>query len=88
MKQNSDIGITGYQEYEKIGTAFMRPVTDIEIILGAKGLISTGVSISKTDKNNGSPKHGDMIARNPCKSKDMWLVAKQYFEENYVLKDK
>lgn len=41
------------------------------------------VSISDTDKNNGSPKDGDMIAVNPQNAEDMWLVAKKFFLENY-----
>ncbi len=41
------------------------------------------VSISDTDRQNGSPKIGDMIARNPKNHNDQWLVAKQYFENNF-----
>lgn len=44
----------------------------------------TGVSISNPDKEAGSPKEGDMIARNPVNHKDMWLVAKKYFEDNFA----
>ena len=44
----------------------------------------TGVSISEADKNNGSPKQGDMIAVNPTNTLDKWLVSKQFFEDNYV----
>lgn len=40
------------------------------------------ISVSPEDINNGSPKPGDMIARNPKNHDDMWLVAKQYFEDN------
>lgn len=43
------------------------------------------VSISAVDLANGSPKKGDMIARNPNNHEDVWLVAKQYFEENFEL---
>jgi len=42
----------------------------------------TGVSVSDEDKAAGSPKKGDMIARNPKNHSDMWLVAKAYFDEN------
>lgn len=42
-----------------------------------------GVSISAADKEAGSPKLGDMIARNPKDHKDQWLVAKSYFEANF-----
>lgn len=41
------------------------------------------VSISDADRKNGSPKIGDMIARNPKNHFDQWLVAKQYFEDNF-----
>jgi len=41
------------------------------------------VSISDTDKANGSPKLGDMIARNPKNHRDQWLVAEQYFKDNF-----
>jgi hypothetical protein len=40
------------------------------------------VSISEPDRNNGSPKAGDMIARNPKNHADQWLVAEKYFEDN------
>ena len=41
------------------------------------------LSISTTDKENGSPKEGDMFARNPLDHGDMWLVAEKYFKENF-----
>lgn len=41
------------------------------------------VSISVADKENGSPKKGDMIARNPKNHNDLWLVAEQYFKDNF-----
>ena len=41
------------------------------------------VSISASDKANGSPMHGDMIAFNPKDKMDVWLVARQFFEDNY-----
>ena len=44
-----------------------------------------GVSISKADKDNGSPKEGDMVAINPKNPNDRWLVAEQYFKDNYEL---
>ena len=48
-----------------------------------KGEALHGVSISVEDKLVGSPKEGDMIARNPKNHKDQWLVAKQYFKDNF-----
>jgi hypothetical protein len=37
---------------------------------------------AERDRNNGSPKAGDMIARNPENHADQWLVAAKYFAEN------
>lgn len=42
-----------------------------------------GVSVSDADKENGSPKAGDMIAINPKDPSDRWLVAAQFFQDNY-----
>jgi hypothetical protein len=42
-----------------------------------------GVSISAEDTKAGSPKSGDMIARNPKNHADQWLVAAQYFADNF-----
>jgi len=42
-----------------------------------------GISISEADKLAGSPKLGDMIARNPKNHEDQWLVAEQYFADNF-----
>lgn len=47
------------------------------------GFDMSDVSVSKPDQRAGSPKAGDMIARNPKNHADMWLVAKQYFADNY-----
>jgi hypothetical protein len=42
-----------------------------------------GISIAKVDRDAGSPKLGDMIARNPKNTADQWLVAAQYFRDNF-----
>ena len=41
------------------------------------------VSISEVDRLNGSPKPGDMIARNPDNHNDLWLIAGEYFKNNF-----
>jgi len=41
------------------------------------------VSVSVVDKEAGSPKPGDMIARNPKNHADRWLVAGVYFRDNF-----
>jgi hypothetical protein len=42
-----------------------------------------GVTVSAEDRKNGSPKVGDMIARNPKNHDEQWLVAAKYFNGNF-----
>ena len=48
-----------------------------------EGFDMAGVSVSEADKSAGSPKPGDKIARNPKNHADRWLVAADYFAENF-----
>jgi len=41
------------------------------------------ISVSVEDSEAGSPKQGDMIARNPKNHADQWLVAEKYFNDNF-----
>lgn len=43
----------------------------------------SGVSISEADRITGSPKDGDKIARNPKNHDDKWLIARDYFFDNF-----
>lgn len=43
----------------------------------------SGVSVSAADRQAGSPKRGDKIARNPANHADRWLVAADYFAANF-----
>lgn len=63
--------------------AYFRKKQLQELIDWTPDLPMTLVSISDADKNNGSPKKGDKIAFNPKDPADMWLVAEQFFHENY-----
>ena len=63
-----------WKQYKRKGLSEMRPYITGEDV--------SHVSISDPDKQNGSPKGGDMIARNPKNHEDQWLVAQKYFEEN------
>lgn len=49
-----------------------------------EGMDLHGVSISAEDELNGSPLQGDMIAVNINNPDDKWLVAAQFFSDNYV----
>jgi hypothetical protein len=49
-----------------------------------EGFDMTGVSVSDADKANYSPTYGDKIARNPKNHADKWLVAAEYFKDNFT----
>jgi hypothetical protein len=68
--------MTRFKKYTRTNIAEMRTFK--------KGEKLKGVSISDADKKNGSPKNGDMIARNPKNHNDKWLVAKKYFKDNFT----
>ena len=63
-----------WKRYKRKGLSEMRPYQIGEDV--------TDVSISDYDRENGSPKLGDMIARNPNDHDDQWLVAEKYFLDN------
>jgi hypothetical protein len=65
-----------FKQYQRKQIAELRPFQEGEEL-------SERISISQADRDNGSPKVGDMIARNPKNHDDQWLVAKQYFEDNF-----
>ena len=73
-----------FKQYRRTNIAEMRPVTPYEY---EEDTLNANISISEADRLNGSPKQGDMIARNPENHNDQWLVAKQYFKDNFELKD-
>ena len=72
-----------FKQYKRKAIAELRPVTKAEIFHLAKGLKDNGISVSEVDEDNGSPKAGDMIARNPENHNDQWLVAADYFAVNF-----
>lgn len=65
-----------FQQYRRTKIAEMRPYEPGETLDGR-------VSISAADKETGSPRLGDMIARNPKNHADQWLVAAAYFADNF-----
>jgi K+/H+ antiporter YhaU regulatory subunit KhtT len=71
-----------FKKYKRIQIAEMRPVTEHEAD-NQDAILDNGISVSQQDLENGSPKIGDMIARNPKNHKDQWLVSKQYFQDNF-----
>lgn len=65
-----------FQQYRRSQIAELRPYVEGETLSGR-------VSISTADRDAGSPKAGDMIARNPANHDDQWLIAAKYFADNF-----
>jgi hypothetical protein len=63
-----------FKKYRRSQIAELRPVTDGEIelrqLITTKSQSREPISVSSEDLNSGSPKKGDMIARNPKNHKD------------------
>ena len=76
-----------FKRFQRKGLIELREVSEVEIIGGADSsiglLFGSSVSVNLEDINNGSPKRGDMIARNPDNHNDQWLVNADYFKKNY-----
>ena len=70
-----------FKQYRRTNIAEMRPVTDDDIMRFK--IDRHSFSLSGPDFESGSPKKGDMIARNPKNHNDQWLVAEKYFKENF-----
>lgn len=64
-----------FKQYRRSQIAELRPYVPGESL--------DRVSISAPDREAGSPKEGDMVARNPKNHADQWLVAAQYFADNF-----
>jgi hypothetical protein len=64
-----------FTQYRRKQIAELRPYR--------KGESLAGISVAHVDLAAGSPKTGDMIARNPENHADQWLVAAQYFADNF-----
>lgn len=64
-----------FKKFRRVAIAEMRDYEPEEDL--------TGISISPEDTAAGSPKKGDMIARNPFNHRDQWLVSADYFSKNF-----
>jgi hypothetical protein len=64
-----------FTQYRRTQIAEMRPFV--------VGEYMDMISMSAEDLKAGSPKAGDMIARNPKNHDDKWLVAAKYFADNF-----
>jgi 8-oxo-dGTP pyrophosphatase MutT (NUDIX family) len=66
-----------FQKYRRIQVAEIRPYIPGELPI-------QDISISEADRQQGSPKLGDRIARNPKNHADQWLIAADYFNDNFA----
>lgn len=64
-----------FKQYRRKQIAELRPY-----VIGDN---MAAIALSPEDRKAGSPKPGDMIARNPKNYNDQWLVAAQYFMDNF-----
>lgn len=78
MTPQPDVRAAAFRQYQRKGIAEMRAYEPGEVLSGR-------VSVSVSDREAGSPKAGDMIARNPSNHSDQWLVAAAYFAEHFEL---
>lgn len=65
-----------FKQYRRKQIAELRPYVAGEVL-------SERVSVSAPDREAGSPKAGDMIARNPANHDDQWLVVIIYLTHPY-----
>ena len=75
LKGENDMPKSEFKNYIKTVGQPMRPY-----IMGEN---LTGISVWEGDVLE----EGGMIAQNPKDTSDMWYVAKQFFEENYIPAD-
>jgi hypothetical protein len=66
-----------WKKYRKSTVTEIRPYTVGEDL--------TGIDVADMAKEQGSPKHGDFIARNPSNPGDQWLLTGEYVADNYVV---
>lgn len=74
-KEKRGLAAAAFRQYRRKELAELRP--------WAEGDDMGDISVSAPDRAAGSPKAGDMIARNPKNHDDQWLVAAQYFADNF-----
>lgn len=68
--------MTDFTQYRRKQIAELRPYVEGDAF-------PVNISVSDEDRKAGSPKTGDMIARNPKNHADQWLVAGAYFADNF-----
>jgi hypothetical protein len=64
-----------FKQYRRKEIAELRPYVSGECM--------DGISVGAADVAAGSPKTGDMIARNPANHAEQWLVAAAYLADNF-----
>lgn len=69
--------MTEFSLFLKTTAAEMRPYVPGEEL-------PEGLAIAPIDRDAGHPKVGDWIARNPKNHRDQWLVAGEYFRQNFI----
>ena len=68
--------MSSFKQYRRKQIAELRPFQEGEELTDA-------IYILQADRDAGSPKVGDMIARNPKNHNEQCLVSAQYFKDNF-----
>jgi hypothetical protein len=76
MKGEGALWMSKFKQYRRKQIAELRPYVPGETL-------SDRVSISPADRDAGSSKAGDMIARNLKNHDDQWLTSAKYFADNF-----
>jgi hypothetical protein len=75
VKEETMLDFPDFSLYRKKQLAEMRPYV--------AGEPMAHIAVNDVDRAAGSPKAGDMIARNAANHADQWLVSQRFFEDNY-----
>lgn len=65
-----------FKQYRRKALSTLRPYIPGETL-------HPNCTVAEDDKAKGSPKSGDMIARNPKDHDNQWLVEAQFFADNF-----
>ena len=66
-----------WKQYQRTTVQDMRPYEEGEDV--------SKIEVNPIDAANGSPKEGDMIARDPNDETRGWLVSRDYFAHNFTV---
>jgi len=64
-----------WEQYRRVAIAEMRPYEEGEDM--------TNITLNERERQEGHPRAGDMVGRDPLDHSKMWLITKEYFDVNF-----